>query len=1375
MPPKEFDTYAGVIDYLTELYTGTQVGNPRQASIYRNAAKSLKQWEKDGEHGVCPVKLAEFGIKYIGPTRGNTASEPSAAPGAEESDNDQVARWNVEGDRLQQAGNYAGAAGLYRRVLELKPDDAYARAALGHCEAVLLADSVRAEGDRMQQAGNFAGAAGLYRRVLELKPDDADARAVLADCEAALLSPLKETDTYAGVIDYLNELYTGSRVGNATQAKIYRKAAKSIKQWVIGGEHGVCPENLADFGIKYIGPMRGNLAGEPVARPVADYSGNDRAASLSAEGDRLRQDRDYAGAAELYRHVLAIKPDDAHARAALRDCEANLVTVKPQQLKKLLRSTDFVQLEEGIKLARLVDDKDEFPEELRELYDSAKQKSEDKRRADGQITTLMHVANLEERKKAVDLLTIMVQEQEWFRDSQKGQLIRTAEALSEANALWEQESADLYQRLFDKYEAQKLKTPRLVAADFEVQLQKPFHPQQRKKLEKLHEECEVNAVKNRDAAVVAAEARSADSEPVKALRLWYKAIALWPHAESWVASVDEAKRLAASWCVVQIQELLRQAQRSDNAANDRDKALDLVEQLIFDWPRDPRYRDVADTPAQFDDLGTKGRLIRDQIKEQDKLDKEFRSFEALIRQLVNAGRFSDARDKMQAKESDAGYSRRPEFRALIIEVGAGLSLREQFEQNSLMVEDSPEFVKEWALNLGNVPGHLQAALNELLGKSRLFIAKDLVREQLESFDFQGAGDTIKALKAALTTVAERNYMRERLAIEIDRIGVAKRQPDMKELFDKAEILFNQPNAGWRGLEESMRLFQHVGGWVVGFETGTPVFAESFFQYDARKKAAEVRDALCNKLKENFRDAAEFELQIEISERLLKYYASEFEFDRDSVRAVLVASAKQHVAQLAEAGADGEIGVWERLIGPWPGADVRGLLEDAKARQEQVDEALASVESAMAGNDPRSALQICARTLQLVTNKKLTDRRERIFREIEPTLLERIRRCGATSLDSVIGLALLAVEHLENFEEAAEREPAQRKSVAEFQRLKARLAAHRLANLLTEVRTVYGKLELVDGLPMQDGAPQQSRNWSRAIISNNWLEHDGVVAYARLNGLGDLRDIQLLGTNVRGYRSAYLSFLAARDALRMAFLDECFDDALTKLQVLIQLRADRGGSDVLSACKSEISVLDSYVGLQNVDEAARRLKRELQFWEEWKADCTRIHADVATARQRALEVAGSAGSLTAKQSAYSVVVEAAQTQEWREREAGANPPAAESEISKVRMLSATGRQLLQACEQWRAEAQQAVDRYVREIEALGGFPTKDNFVSAANALVLNRASPMFSDLLERARVIGAIDDAEAQRLKHFKAVFDEIMQRREPWWRRLSRRLGLAGW
>ena len=1372
MPPKEFDTYAGVIDYLTELYTGTQVGNPRQASIYRNAAKSLKQWEKDGEHGVCPVKLADFGVKYIGATRGNRASEPSAAPGAEESDNAQGARWNVEGDRLRQAGNSAGAAGLYRRVLELKPDDAYARAALGHCEAVLLADSVRAEGDLMRQAGNLAGAAGLYRRVLELKPDDADARAVLADCEAALLSPLKETDTYAGVIDYLNELYTGSRVGNAMQAKIYRKAAKSIKQWVIGGEHGVCPENLADFGIKYIGPMRGNLAGEPVARPVADYSGNDQAASLSAEGDRLRQAGDYAGAAELYRRVLAIKPDDAHARAALRDCEAGLVTVNLRQLKRLLKSTDFVDVEEGIGLARLLDDRDELPEDLGELYRSARQKFEDKRRADGQITTYMHVANLEERKKAVDLLTIMVQEQPSFYDSQKGQLIRTAEALGEANALWEQESAELYQLLFDKCEDQKLKTPRLVAADFEVQLQKPFHTQHRKKLEKLHEECEVNAVKNRDAGVVAAEARSVDSEPVKALRLWYKAIALWSHEESWVASADEAKRLAASWYVVQIQELLRQAQIPGNA-DLREQALDLVGQLFSDWPLDPRYRDVADTPAQFDDLDTKARLIRDQIKEQRKLDREFDSFVLSIRRLVNAGGFSDARDKIQAKEGDAGYAERPEFKELCIEVVAGLSLAEQFERFSEIVEDSPESVEEWVLKHLPGAGHLQADLNVLLGKSRLFMAKNLVREQLESFEFKGAGDTIKALNASLQTAADKRAMRELLKTEIERVRVAKVQPAMEELFDNAELLRIQPNAGWKSLEESMLLLQHVGGRVVDVETGTPAFAESWFLLPARARAVEVRRALRAKLDAIFRDVPEFESRIEISERLLKYFAKEF--DRDSVRAVLVASGKQHVAQFAEAGADGEIGVWERLIGPWPGADVRGWLEDAKARQEQVDEALASVESAMAGNDPRTALQICARTLQLVTNRRLTERRERIFHEIEPELLDRIRRCGATSTESVIGLALLAVEHLEKFEEAAEREPAQRKSVAEFQRLKARLAAHRLANLLTEVRTVYGKLELVDGLPMQDGAPQQSRNWSGAIISNNWLEHDGVVAYARLNGLGDLRDIQLLGTNVLGYRSAHLSFLAARDALRTAFLDECFDGALTKLQVLIQLRADRVGSDVLSACKSEISVLDSYVGLQNVDEAARRLKRELQFWEEWKADCTRIHADVATARHKALGVADTDCSLTAKQQAFSEFVEAAQIQDLRDREAGANPPATESEIGKVRVLSATGRQLLQACEQWRTLAQQGVDRYVREIEALGGFPTKDNFVSAANALVLNRDSPMFRALLERARVIGAIDDAEAQRLKHFKAVFDEIMQRREPWWRRLSRRLGLAGW
>ena len=1184
--------------------------------------------------------------------------------------------------------------------------------------------------------------------------------------------PPKEFDTYAGVIDYLNELYAGSEVGNPKQANIYRNAAKSIREWVDGGEHGDCPVKLAVFGIKYIGPTRANTASEPVGTPGAEESDNEQAARWRAEGDRLRAAGNFSDAARYYRQVLAVKPDDAYALEALRECEAVLRNVSVRQLKRLLRSTDFAQLEEGIRLARVRDDRDELPEELGDLYSSAKQKMEDKRRADGQITTRMHVADLEERKKAVELLTIMVQEEEWFADSVKGQLIKTAQALSEANLSWEQGSAELYQRLFDKYELQKLETPGSAARELELQLQKPFHPQYMPKLEKLHEECRANAVKNLDAGVKVVEARSAASEPVKALRIWYKVMALWPHVEDWVASVDEAKGLALSWCVRKCRGWLRQAERPDNAANDREKALDPVEQLISDWPRDPRTGEAADTPAQLIALLTRVDFIRAEITEQRRHEQQFDLFVVVIRGLVIAGEYSDANEQMRAKVGDARYAGHPEFIALYREVVAGLSLAEQLKQMSGIVEDYPDNVLDWALNLQNVPVHLEADVRVLSGKARLFIANNLVREQLETVKFQAAGDTIKTLSAALTTAAEKKYMRERLATEIDIIAVAKRQPAMKDLFDKAVRLLNPPDTCQR-LEESMRLFLHVGGLVVILEAAIPVFAESFSQYDARIKAAEVREALCNKLKQNFRDATEFEKQMEISEQRLKYCPDDI--DRDDMRAVLVASAQQQVALLAAAGADGEIGVWERLSGPWPGADVGGWLEDARARQVEVDGALKSIEEAMKVNEPRRALEICARTLQLETSKKLTDRRERIFREIEPALLERIRRCVATSSDSVIGLALLAVEHLENFEEAAERESAQRKSVAEFQRLKARLAAHRLVNLLTEVRAVYGKLELVDGLPMEDGSPQQSRDWSRAIISNNWLEHDGVVAYAGLNGLGDLRDIRLLKASVQGYRSAYQSIVAARDALRRAFLDECFDDALTELQALNQLRVDRVGSDVLTAYESEVNVLVRYVGLQNVDEAARRLKRELQFWEEWKSDCTRIHADVATARQRALEVAGSAGSLTDKHSAYSVFVEAVQTQEWREREAGANPPAAESEIGKVRVLSATGRQLLQACEQWRAEAQQAVDRYVREIEALGGFPTKDNFVNATRALKLNRVSPMFKDLLDRARVIGAINDAERQLLAHFKKVFKEITETEESLWRRLLRQLGLSPW
>ncbi len=1190
--------------------------------------------------------------------------------------------------------------------------------------------------------------------------------------------PPKEFGTYLGVIHYLSELYEGTQVGNPRQASIYRNAAKKLSQWVKDGEPGVCPVILSQHGVKYIGPTRGNAAAEPFARPAAEDSVNDQIGSWSAEGDRLRQAGDFAGAEEFYRRVLARMPEDVHAIEALRDCKERHKTVNARQLKRLLKSTDFKELEEGIRLAKLADDGDELTELLRELLSSATQKSEDKRRADGQITTRMHVNNLEESKKVVDHLTNLVVEEPQFYDSQIVKWIPTAQALKDAIVLWEQRSAEAYQKLSDKFQKDKLKTPRLAADELATELEKPFKDQHKQSLRNLYEECRDNAGKKDAADVKAAAAESAVSEPVNALRLWCEAMALWPHVESRVARVDEAKRLAASWCVVQIREWLRQAEQSDNAANDRDKYLDRVEQLISDWPRDPRYRDVADTPAQFVDLGTKARLVRDQIKEQRNLDNEFGRFVAGIRRLVRAGSFSDALDEMKVKEGDAGYAERPEFRELFIEVGAGLSLGEQFERYSEVLDDSPEFVEEWVLKHRTGAGHLLAAMDELLGKARLYKECTIVRGQVESLDFEGAAQTIRALRDRLETPAQKRAMRELLNTEIQRIKVANEQHAMKTLFNDAELLRSQPNASWKMLEKSMRLFQHVGGRVVDLETGTPAFAESWFLRRARDNADEVRGALRAKLDENFSAVTEFELMIEISERLLQYYP--LEFDRDSVRAALVARAQQHVAQLAEAGADGEIGVWERLDGPWPGADVGGWLECAKARQEEVEEALKLVERAMAGNDPQKALQICAGALQLVTSQRLTDRRESIFHEIEPVLLARIRRCGATSPDSVIGLALLAVEHLENFEEAAERDPAQRNSVVEFQRLKVRLEAHRLVNLLAEVRTVYGKLQVVDGLPMEDGAPQQSRDWSRAIISNEWLEHDGVVAYAVVVGLGDLRDIQSLMTNVRGYKAVLNSIRMLRDKLRTAFLAECFGDALTALQALNQLRVDRVGSDVLSAYESEVNVLDRYVGLQNVGEAARRLRQELQFWEEWEADCTRFHAEIATAWQHALGVVAETGcSLTGKQAAFSAFVDASQNQELRKREAGANPPVADSEIYKVREHSATGRRLLQVCEQWRTESQQEVDRYTREIEALGGFPTRGSFGNAANALVLNRASPMFRDTLERARVIGASSEAERLLLAHFKVVYTSMMQSKTEgagwsWVLRLLRLLRLQG-
>ena len=62
-----------------------------------------------------------------------------------------------------------------------------------------------------------------------------------------------------------------------------------------------------------------------------------------------------------------------------------------------------------------------------------------------------------------------------------------------------------------------------------------------------------------------------------------------------------------------------------------------------------------------------------------------------------------------------------------------------------------------------------------------------------------------------------------------------------------------------------------------------------------------------------------------------------------VRAGLVACAAGWCKQLEARGSlQDQIAVWQSLVGPWPGLDVRGKLEDVKTRHEVIVEALKSV-------------------------------------------------------------------------------------------------------------------------------------------------------------------------------------------------------------------------------------------------------------------------------------------------------------------------------------------------------------------------------------------------------------------------------------------------
>ncbi len=78
-----------------------------------------------------------------------------------------------------QAGDYAGAAALYRKAIELNPGDFMVHGFLGDAE---LADEASAQ----QATDSFSQAAALAAKYLELRPDDAQATAAMAWYQANL-------------------------------------------------------------------------------------------------------------------------------------------------------------------------------------------------------------------------------------------------------------------------------------------------------------------------------------------------------------------------------------------------------------------------------------------------------------------------------------------------------------------------------------------------------------------------------------------------------------------------------------------------------------------------------------------------------------------------------------------------------------------------------------------------------------------------------------------------------------------------------------------------------------------------------------------------------------------------------------------------------------------------------------------------------------------------------------------------------------------------------------------------------------------------------------------------------------------------------------
>ena len=661
--------------------------------------------------------------------------------------------------------------------------------------------------------------------------------------------PPKSFDNYKAVLAYLGELVEQSQVGNPMQASAYKKAAKDINKWMDSGMPGDCPVNLEPFGIQVHKTGKSALKtssvvpdfNDVVAETIYVVPETSDVKGLLQRADEMREAENYSGAAELYRAALQIAPDNKHAKDALADCEEATLTVNLNQLKRQLKERDdFNLLVRSIKAARKLEDGEKLPADLKILLDAAEQRLEEKRRKDGQITTRMHLDDLTELKKVVAELTESIQSEVQFWDDVRAQGIPRSQALAEAIARYDEASGTIYQHLVTKYEPWKIDSPTRAVKELIEHLKKPFTPQHLSRLEELLRQCRDSAEKKSKADAKETEARALqETSPVKALRLWYEAIFLWPHDQIRPASVKNARQLALSACKLDIEKLLRHAKDDAIAANDRLQALDLVEQIVADWPRDPRDEQTAHTPVELSALGESAALIRAEIGRLQALDQEWRRFETAVRKLMIAGGFTDAHEKMLGGADKFGM--RDEYQELKRDVVAGLGLAHEVTFYAALIEQDPDLVLLWALRVLPTAGALRNDVEGLQAQAELELAMRDIRQKVALFEYEAAATSIKALKEMYAGTKNWVPSRKQLEPEIELIKAAKGQPAMQDLFKNATRLRVNSAPPYRDQLRALQIFQYVGGLAVSGKFSDPApFARSWQQAAARKAADEMR-------------------------------------------------------------------------------------------------------------------------------------------------------------------------------------------------------------------------------------------------------------------------------------------------------------------------------------------------------------------------------------------------------------------------------------------------------------------------------------------------------------------------------------------------------